>query len=149
VIHAPFGRFSNVLHPDEKSLVLIAGGIGITPMMGMLRYMRDMKSDIPVVLLYANRREEDIVFKAELEDIKKGGHPALRVVHVLSKPGETWKGETGFIDRERIKKYCEDLNGKGFYVCGPPGLVENTVKNVRDLGVSDRYIHIEIFSFLD
>jgi predicted ferric reductase len=148
VIHAPFGRFSYMLHPDEKSLVFVAGGVGITPIMSMLRYMRDTKSDISVVLLYANLREGDIVFKAELKKIEKGGYPALKVVHVLSKADENWDGETGFVDREKIQKYCGELKDKGFYLCGPPGLVDKTIKNLHDLGVSDRYIHIEIFSFL-
>jgi predicted ferric reductase len=149
VIHAPFGRFSYVLHMDEKSLVFIAGGIGITPMMGMLRHMHDIKSDMPVVLLYGNSQEKDIVFRSELEEIVKGGHPALKVVHVLSKPDENWKGETGSIDRERIQKHCAEVKGKGFYVCGPPGLVKTTIKNLRDLKVHDNRIHIELFSFID
>lgn len=148
-IHAPFGRFSHVLHPDEKELVFIAGGIGITPMMSMLRYMRDKKSTKSVVLLYGNRREEEIVFKDELKEIEEGGHPALRVIHVLSNSDENWRGATGYIDREKIKKYCGDLKGKGFYISGPPGLVKATIKNLRDLEVGDERMHIEIFSFLD
>jgi ferredoxin-NADP reductase len=147
-VHGPFGRFSHVLHPDEESLVFIAGGIGVTPMMSMLRYMRDTKSKIPVILLYGNRREEEIVFKDELKEIERGGHPALKVIHVLSNPGENWSGATGYIDREKIQKYCTDLKGKGFYTSGPPGLVKATVKNLLDLSMEDRRIHMEIFSFL-
>jgi predicted ferric reductase len=147
-VHAPFGRFSHVLHPDEESLVFIAGGIGVTPMMGMLRYMHDMKSNMPVVLLYGNRREEEIVFKDELKEIEKSGHPALEIVHVLSNPSENWKGEIGYIDRGKIQKYCGEVTGKGFYVSGPPGLVKATVKNLLDLRVMDKQIHTEIFSFL-
>ena len=111
--------------------------------------MRDAKSTMPVVLLYGNRHEKDIVFKIELEEIEKGGHPVLKVVHVLSKPDENWNGETGYIDQEKIEKYCGVLKGKGFYVCGPPGLVKKTIKNLRDLGVKDKRIHVELFSFLD
>jgi ferredoxin-NADP reductase len=149
VIHAPFGRFSYVLHPDEKSCVFIAGGIGITPIMGMLRYMRDTKSTMPVVLLYGNRQEKDIVFKTELAEIEKGGNPVLKVVHVLSGAVESWQGESGYIDQEKIEKHCGDLEGKAFYVCGPPRLVEKTIKNLRSLGVRDKRIHVELFSFLD
>jgi predicted ferric reductase len=149
IIHAPFGRFSYVLHPGEKELVFVAGGIGITPVMGMLRHMRDAKSDMPVILLYGNRRENDIVFKTELQEIEKGGHPALKIVHVLSNPDDTWNGETGFIDPERILKYSGELKDKGFYLCGPSGLVEKTIKNLHSHGVRDERIHVEIFSFLD
>jgi predicted ferric reductase len=148
-VHAPFGRFSHVLRPDEKALVFIAGGIGITPMMSMLRYMRDIKSDMSVILLYGNRREADIVFKDELKAIEDSSHPALNVIHVLSHPDGQWAGETGFIDRAKIEKYCGDLTSKGFYICGPSGLVKTTIKNLQDLDVDDERIHIEIFSFLD
>ena len=147
-VHAPFGRFSHAVHPDEKSLVFIAGGIGVTPMMGMLRYMRDTKSNMPVTLLYGNRREEEIVFKDELKDIEEGGHPALEVLHVLSNPAEDWSGARGYIDREKIQKYCGNLKEKGFYTSGPPGLVKATIRNLKDLGVGDERIHMEIFSFL-
>jgi predicted ferric reductase len=149
VIHAPFGRFSYVLHPDERSLVFIAGGIGITPMMGMLRHMRDTKSTMTVVLLYGNRHEKDIVFRTELREIEKGGHPALKVVHVLSRPDASWDGETGYIDREKVQKYGGELKDKTFYLCGPLGLVDKTIKNLRSLGVKDNHIHVELFSFFD
>jgi predicted ferric reductase len=148
-VHAPFGRFSYVLHPDERDLVFIAGGIGITPLMGMLRHMRDTKAAIPVLLLYANREEGEICFKKELATIEKGKNPRLKVVHVLSGPAKGWKGETGRIDRERIERYCgKDIAEKAFYICGPPGLLEATIETLRALGVPDGRMHIEIFSFL-
>ncbi len=148
-VHAPFGRFSYVLHPDERDLVFIAGGIGITPLMGMLRHMRDTKAAIPVLLLYANKDEDDICFKEELAAIEKGGYPKLKTVPCLSSPSESWKGETGLIDRELIERYCgRDIQEKAFYICGPPGLLEATITNLRALGVPDSRMHIEIFSFL-
>jgi len=148
-IHAPFGRFSYVLHPDERDLVFIAGGIGITPLMGMLRHMRDTKAALPVLLLYANKDEGEICFKKELVAIEKGRYPRLKVVHVLSSPATGWKGESGRIDRERIEQYCgKDIGKKAFYICGPPGLLEATIATLRALGVPDGRMHIEIFSFL-
>jgi len=148
-IHAPFGRFSYVLHPDERDLVFIAGGIGITPLMGMLRHMRDTKAALPVLLLYANKDEGEICFKKELAAIEKGRYPKLKVVHCLSSPATGWKGETGRIDRERIEQYCgKDIGKKAFYICGPPGLLEATIATLRALGVPDGRMHIEIFSFL-
>lgn len=149
-VHGPFGRFSYVLHPEERDLVFIAGGIGITPLMSMLRHMRDTGCSTPVLLIYANRSEQEIVFDKELLEIEKRGHPALKVVHVLSGPGKQWSGESGHIDREKIKRFCgENLSGKAFYVCGPPGMVKATVQSLKDLGVADSRMHQEIFSFLN
>jgi len=150
VVHAPFGRFSYLFYPEEKDLVFIAGGIGITPLMSMLRYMRDNKSALPVTLLYGNPDRDSIVFHEELREIEQGEFPSLGVVHVLQEPGEEWQGESGFIDKEKIQKYCGDnISRKGFYVVGPPVLIEKTVRNLRGLGVRDSRIHMEIFSFLD
>lgn len=148
-VHAPFGRFSYALHPDERDLVFIAGGIGITPLMGMLRHMRDTKAALPVLLLYANKDEKEIAFRTELAEIERGTYPKLKVVHCLSSPATGWQGETGRIDRERIERWCgKTIEKKAFYICGPPGLLESTIANLRAMGVPDSLMHIEIFSFL-
>ena len=149
-VHGSFGRFSHVLHPHERDLVFLAGGIGITPLMSMLRYMRDMDDDRSVLLLYGNRTEKDIVFRRELEEMAAGKRPDLTVVHILSGAGTDWTGETGHVDRERIKKYCEaDLSEKIFYVCGPQKMAEALIKTLFEMGVSKSRIRQEIFSFLD
>ncbi|NIV91312.1 oxidoreductase, partial [candidate division KSB1 bacterium] len=56
-LHGPFGRFSYVLHPEQRQIVFIAGGIGVTPLMSMLRHMRDTQAGTDVLLIYANRTE--------------------------------------------------------------------------------------------
>jgi len=149
-VHGPFGRYSYVLHPEERDLVFLAGGIGITPLMAMIRHMRDTGDGRGVVLLYANRKEDGIVFRRELQEIAAGGTPNLTLVHVLSRPHEGWKGETGHVDGEMIEKYCGDtMEGKTFYICGPVQMAEALVRILRKMGVSDRRIRREIFSFLD
>jgi predicted ferric reductase len=149
-VHGPFGRFSYVFHPEEKDLVFIAGGIGITPLMSMLRHMKDTRDERAVILLYANRTPSDIVFREELSEIEKGEFPALNTVHVLSRAGEDWSGEKGYIDKEKIEKYCGVQAGdKSYYVCGPPGMLSTVTATLKELGVPDSRIRIEIFSFLD
>ena len=147
-VHAPFGRFSYVLHPEERDLVFIAGGIGMTPLMSMLRHMREMQSEIHVLLLYANKTEEDIVFRRELHEIAAGIRPRLKIIHVLSEAGVGWQGESGFIDSGKIERYCGTLAGKAFYLCGPEGLVDGIIRILRTKGVRDNRIHREIFSFV-
>jgi ferredoxin-NADP reductase len=149
-VHGGFGRFSYVLYPKERDLVFIAGGIGITPLMSMIRHMQDTRDTRQVLLLYANKDQSGIVFSRELSEIEAGGHPSLRVVHVLGSPGPGWKGETGFVDEEKILRLCgDDLDGKIFYVCGPSGLIDAVLDALTGLGVEDYRIRIEIFSFLD
>jgi predicted ferric reductase len=145
-IEGPFGRFSYVLHPEENDLVLIAGGIGITPLMSMIRHMRDTGAAKNVLLLYANRAESDIVFRKELDAIRAGGKPRLTVVHVLDKGGPEWKGEGGRVDEERIRRVCGDLSGKAFYLCGPPPMMAGIRRTLVELGVPCSRIHYEFFS---
>jgi ferredoxin-NADP reductase len=150
VIHAPFGRYSYTFHPEEKDLVFIVGGIGITPVMSMLRHMADTAADINALLLYANPTEESIVFREDLSRIESLGQPRLKVVHVLSQPPEGWAGESGLVDGAMIKRHAGgDLKGKTFYLCGPPGLITASINNLHELGVGDDQIRVEIFSFLD
>jgi predicted ferric reductase len=145
-LEGPYGRFSFLLHRDRKILVFLAGGIGITPIMSMLRFLRDTGSERKAVLLYANKTEKDIIFARELEEMVQGGHPRLRVVQVLTRPPRTWKGEYGHIDQGMIRRYCGiDINGMQFYLCGPPGMMRMLDRELKDLGVDPRQLSSERF----
>jgi len=148
-VQGPFGRFSYLLRPEDRELVFVAGGIGITPLMGMLRHMRDTQADLSVLLIYANRGEGEIAFRQELDEIAGGELPRLKLVHLLSKPDESWSGEKGRLDGEKLKRYCEgNFENRTFYLCGPPPMVAATLKNLHALGVKEDRIETEVFSFL-
>jgi predicted ferric reductase len=148
-VDGAYGRFSYLLHPEDQELVFIVGGIGITPVRSMIKYLHDTNNVMPVTLLYANNDEKSITFKDELEDIAISGIPQLKVVHVLSKPDNGWTGETGFIDQAKIDKYCgRDLNNKGFYLCGPKPFLNAIIQVLQSKGVAPEHIHMELFSFL-
>jgi predicted ferric reductase len=149
-VHAAFGRFSYLLHPDEKELVFVTGGIGVTPVMSMLRHMRDTKSERPVTFFYANPSWETIVYRTELEEMAAEGRPRLTMVHILEHPPEGWTGETGRLDEDMLTRHLSgDIRDKGYYLCGPPGLVNAAVSILKKAGVPDHRLHTEIFSFLD
>ena len=149
-VQGPFGRFSYKVHPEERDIVFIAGGIGITPVMSMLRCMRDRREDYRVLLLYANKTESSIVFREEIEQIEAREYPQLEVVHVLSRASEEWDGEKGHIDREILERYVGgDVGGKSFYICGPEAMRESVVSQLKHMGVKDRRIRTEIFSLAD
>ncbi len=145
-VRAPFGRFSHRLISDDVPLVFIAGGVGVTPMLSMLRHMRNTKEDRSVLLLYGSRREGDIVARKELDEIAAGQRPSLRVVHVLSKPHKTWKGERGYVDGPFIEHHTGGLAGKRFYVSGPPVMITAVTKALRAAGVPAADIHFERFA---
>jgi predicted ferric reductase len=146
-VRGPFGRFSHVLHPDEHDLVFIAGGVGITPLMSMLRAMRDTGDWKAVLLIYGNRTEDDIIFGQELRDMAGAPRSSLNVVHVLSHTGEVWQGERGHIDRDVILRHAgERLDAKAFYICGPPAMAGPVIASLRELGVPPGRIHTERFT---
>jgi len=145
-VHGPFGRFSYLLHPKQTELVFIAGGIGITPLMSMLRHMRDTQANKNVLLLYANKTEEDIVFRDELAEIERGERPKLLVIHILSRD-QDWHGESGHVDREKIERLCgPDLAAKDFYVCGPPRMMAVVIRELKALGQPGARRHFEHFA---
>jgi len=146
-VQGPFGRFSHLLHPEETDLVFIAGGIGITPLMSMLRHMRETDADLRVLLLCGNRAEEDIVFREELEAMARLPTSRLEVVHVLSNADPRWDGERGYVDRECILRHCgKEVPRKAFYVCGPPPMMDLVSRALRSLGVPADRLHSERFS---
>ena len=154
VVHGPFGRFSHVRHPHEDGLVFVVGGIGITPVMSMLRFMRDVGDGRSVLLIHAVRREQDMVFGRELEAMVGGRAPRLRVVPVLSDPGPDWQGAAGHVDADLIRRHLEG-HGEGrpaklgWYLCGPGDMVADLRRTLAGMGVPGARVHWEVFSFLD
>ncbi len=147
VIQAPFGRFSYLLHSWENNFVFIAGGIGITPIIGMLRHMRDTRKDRRVLLIFGNNQVDEIVFREELEEMENLEKPDLKVVHVLVNPPDGWEGEKGFVTENIIKKYTgETYRNRYYYVCGPPVMMDKVIGTLKKMGVAKKHIHSERFS---
>jgi len=142
-VDMPYGVFSFLNH-DADRFVFIAGGIGITPFLSMLRYMKDRRLRKEVVLLWANKREADIAFRFEL-DRMIAETPYLKVHYILSRQ-EDWPGEKGHIDQAMLKKHVGDLTKREYFVCGPPSMMEEVVRALSFLGVLKQHIHTERFA---
>lgn len=146
-IRGPYGRFSYLLYPKEKNIVFIAGGIGITPFISMLRHMDATSSDHSVLLLYANKTIRNIVFGEELSQMQKRKNIDLKVIYYLSHPEEDWQGESGHITGDKIKQHCaKDFHKRSFWLCGPAPMQKSLLKQISDLGISTKQIHAENFS---
>lgn len=129
----------------REELVFLAGGIGITPFLGMLRFLRDTRSPKNVSLLYSNSKPEDIAFQEELCEMQAGGAPNLQVSFFLSHPGEDWRGEHGRIDKTALGRLCPQVAGKGFYICGPPAFISSLADVLCGMDVPEKRIHFESF----
>lgn len=146
-VEGPYGEFSYLNH-DDLFLYMIAGGVGITPMISMLRHLRQTKSQRPVILLWGVRKEEDLIFDGELAEMTKEMRH-LTVVPVLSDAPDH-QGEKGYITASVIEKYLIDtgfqIDHTGFYICGPPVLMKNSIRTLRNIGIKKEHIHYETFS---
>lgn len=141
-IEAPFGRFS-YMYDNPAKILFIAGGVGITPIMSMIRCLRDTEDNRPVTLLYGNKSEKDIIFGREIEELPDN----FKTVHILSNASESWEGERGFITAEIIEKYAGDmLDNAHIYLCGPPVMMDKVIKALYELKVTDNRIHYERFT---
>jgi predicted ferric reductase len=145
-VQGPFGRFSHDFHSDQRDLVFIAGGVGITPFMSMLRAMRDRRETRRVTLIYACRELDGVLFAPELLAMESCQLPALKAIVVLSQPPAWWTGETGRIDAKRLDEWCGGLEDKSFYLCCPPQMNIQLVRDLRRRRVSPRRIHCDYFS---
>lgn len=144
-VMGPLGHF--VLDP-ERPAVMIAGGIGIAPFRGMVRYAFDRGLETPVVLLYSNRTPEDITFKGELDGLARE-LPTLRVIHTITRPNDArvpWGGRVGRIDAGLIQGATQGLIGPLYYICGLPEMVEDMALILyRGLGIPAQDIRVERF----
>jgi predicted ferric reductase len=146
LLQGPFGRFCYTLYPEDKDFVFIAGGIGITPLMSMIRHMRDTSKDANVLLIYANRTEKDIAFRDELAQIEAGSTPRLKVIHVVSNPEAGWTGESGRLDRDKLARLLSQRGeGTAYYICAPPGLAKIVIESLRSMGVPYARMRTEEF----
>ena len=142
-IDMPYGTFS-FLNYDAPNLVFIAGGIGITPFLSMLRYMVDKKLERNVILLWGNKTEKDIAFRSELEQIG-AVLPSLKVIHVLSNQAD-WPGEKGYVGTEMLHKYLDGFDKPQVFVCGPPVMMTKVVRALEKISIPKARIHYERFA---
>ena len=139
----PYGRFyfDETLH---RSIVLIAAGSGITPMISMLRYVDDLKLTTQVRLLYCVRTATDIIFQTELAKLA-ASLPNFKYEVCLSRPDPTWNGQSGRLSGEFVSRHLIDLDTPTFFLCGPEGFMNNARQILARLGVSQDRILQESF----
>ncbi len=146
-LDGPFGAFSMDRRPESRALLFIAGGIGITPIMSMLRTMRDRGDSRPCLLIYAARSLEEMTFLEDLGDLKK--QLDLEAQLVPSIPDEGWEGPSGRLTMEFLNHVVASTYrdpGCEAFVCGPLAMMDAVEQQLIDLGMERRRIHSERFN---
>lgn len=127
-----------ILHRDAtRPAVLIAGGIGITPFLSMLRHVARESLQHPISLFYSNWRPDLAAFLPELEQLRQT-QPQYRLIATMTDgSAQPWSGQTGVVDAELLKQHLPDLTGPVYYVAGPPPMALAMLDLLQDLGVVD------------
>ena len=128
--------------PDSR-LLLLAAGTGLTPILGLLAYLQTRPSRPVVQLVTFDRREEDIIWRAEVDQFQAENAGWLRVRRVLSEAGPGWTGQTGRVRPDLLGGERGQGGAVWAAVCGPPGFNRETVRIVRDhLSFIEEEIHV-------
>ncbi|MFO7533984.1 MAG: ferric reductase-like transmembrane domain-containing protein [Candidatus Limnocylindrales bacterium] len=145
-LDGPYGAFSPYRW-DPPAYVFIAGGVGITPIMSILRTFAERGEERPSTLIYSSRRWEDVIFRDELESLER--RIPLRVVHVLREPPGGWQGESGYIDRDLLQRVLpQDLRHTAFFLCAAAPVIAAVNEALRGAGIPMENIRFELFDLV-
>ncbi len=146
VIDGPYGLFSHMVLSENEPVVMIAGGIGITPMLSMIRYMADVDDQREILLIWSNKTAEHIVFPREFKKLEHRLRH-FRIIHVITR-GRGDDCESGRLDRVRLEKMLNGWSRKSsVFICGPLGMMTEMSRALKRIGFSPAGLYKEEFKF--
>lgn len=146
-VDGPHGVFTTDRHASAVGFVFVAGGVGIAPIMSMLRTLADRGDRRPLRLIYGNRRWDDVVFREEIDALI----PRLNLVvsHVLQEPPVGWRGAQGVLTEAVLRSTIPaEALGSVFFLCGPKPMSDSVQRSLRQMGVPLHRIQSELFEMV-
>lgn len=145
-LDGPHGTFTLAGRASEPVL-FIAGGVGFAPVMGMLRQLRAERFAHPLRLIYANRVETQILYRDEIEVLRKALD--FDVIHVLSEPPAGWSGPVGQLTPDVLGRCLDSLEDRPWlvFVCGPPAMMTSVERTLIARGIPRARIVSERFKY--
>jgi hypothetical protein len=142
-VRPPAGRFT---YPagDDRPVVLVAGGVGITPLLSMLRHGASADPGRPITLLYSARGRRELAFWDELEWLSRR-HAHIRLVGTVTEPGAGWQDRVGRIDQALIANYVPNARHSVFLLCGPLEMIDAVRSALGAMGVPESQVRSEVF----
>ncbi|MBN1904582.1 MAG: ferric reductase-like transmembrane domain-containing protein [Deltaproteobacteria bacterium] len=144
-IHGPFGIFGHINFESRDEIIMIAGGIGITPILSILRYLHDIKSGRKITLLWSNRTQKEVVYADELNNIEKS-MTGLSIKYAFTRE-EGQNKNRARLNRDGLEMLLSGCSrGSIILLCGPPAMMTQVRKDLILIGFSGRSIIEERFS---
>jgi predicted ferric reductase len=145
-LDGPHGSFS-VDRYEGPGFALIGGGVGVTPLMSIMRTLADREDVRPIYLFLGNSDPQSITFREEIEALK--ARLDLTVVHVLSHPEDGWEGEKGHLGADVFSRHLPKRYQRlQYFVCGPEALMDAVERSLSEVGVPDERVHSERFGMV-
>jgi len=142
-LSAPSGNFT-FTGKEHGSIVLIAAGVGITPMMSVLRWLTDQGWKGEIFLILSFRNGDEFIFRNEIESLRLR-HANVKVVTTMTRPGQDWDGPKGRITGQLISESVPDLVSHRFHICGPDQMMDDIKTMLTELAVPVNQIKLEAF----
>jgi predicted ferric reductase len=139
LIDGPFGKFSE--RPGIRKVLLIAGGIGITPIRPLAEEMAQDGFDVRV--LYRAHDQGDLVFRKELDSIADSH--GVKVDYLLTESVGRRTIREGWFTPDYMARLVPDIAGRVVYICGPKGMMTSVLESLKQLGVPSSQIRMEVF----
>ena len=139
----PVGKFT-FTGTEAPNIVLISGGVGITPMMCISRYLTERSWPGEIFFVYVCRSESDFIFAKQLAELERQ-NLKLHLLVTMSKPSPEWTGATGRLSKELLNQWVPDLKSRRVHICGPPGMMEAVKTALSEAGVPEDQVKTEAF----
>jgi ferredoxin-NADP reductase/DMSO/TMAO reductase YedYZ heme-binding membrane subunit len=143
-VSAPAGRFT-FTGAEAEEIVMVAGGVGVTPLMAKIRYLTDIAWPGKIHLVYSVKTERDIIFRSELEELQRRFQNLKVDVTVTREVSTQWTGKRGRLSAAMLISLAPDIARSRVHLCGPTEMVEPLKKALRELGVADGQMKSEAF----
>jgi ferredoxin-NADP reductase len=124
-------------------VLLVAGGIGITPLRALIEEIPSKKDAI--TLIYRARRWEDLVFREELETLIRDRRGKIH--YLIGQRGTPAMPEDP-LSVQTLRRLVPDIESRDIFICGPASMMERMRGILRAIGLPDRQIHVERFALL-
>ena len=146
-VDGPYGAFSVDRMAGAEGFVMIAGGVGITPILSNLHALEARGDPRPVILIYGSPTWDEASFREELGDMKTRLN--LTLVHVIDSPPEDWSGARGKVDGDLLRAHLPaGTRHWPHLMCGPGPMLDALRPELRAMGVPMRHIDYEIFEMV-